>query len=241
MRDDVFVTSLAIDWAGVPRRDAYPFDVPAIASLHELDLAQRITFFCGENGTGKSTLLEAMGIAYGLNPEGGSHNYTFSVHDDHSELCDPVRLLRGICRPRDSFLVRSDTLFNLISEMDALEDDRRYFGGWSLHARSHGEGILALVSRRFGGEGFYVLDEPETGLSQLGQAALLAEILRLANAGSQLVVATHSPILLSAPGAVIYQFEDEVRRVGLEQTMEWDALHRFLEDPDRLLAEFLDG
>ena len=127
MRDDVFVTSLAIDWAGVPRRDAYPFDVPAIASLHELDLAQRITFFCGENGTGKSTLLEAMGIAYGLNPEGGSRNYTFSVHDDHSELCDHVRLLRGICRPRDSFLVRSDTLFNLISEMDALEDDRRYF------------------------------------------------------------------------------------------------------------------
>ena len=125
--------------------------------------------------------------------------------------------------------------------MDALEDDRRYFGGRSLHARSHGEGILALVSRRFGGEGFYVLDEPETGLSQLGQVALLAEILRLANAGSQLVVATHSPILLSAPGAVIYQFEDEVRRVGLEQTMEWDALHRFLEDPDRLLAEFLDG
>ena len=79
MRDDIFVTSLAIDWAGVPRRDAYPFDVPAIASLHELDLAQRITFFCGENGTGKSTLLEAMGIAYGLNPEGGSRNYTFSV------------------------------------------------------------------------------------------------------------------------------------------------------------------
>ena len=159
----------------------------------------------GNDGTGKSTLLEAMGIAYGLNPEGGSRNYTFSVHDDHSELCDHVRLLRGICRPRDSFLVRSDTLFNLISEMDALEDDQRYFGG------------------------------------RLGQVALLAEILRLANAGSQLVVATHSPILLSAPGAVIYQFEDEVRRVGLEQTMEWDALHRFLEDPDRLLAEFLNS
>ena len=96
MRDDVFVTSLAIDWAGVPRRDVYPFDVPAITSLHELDLAQRITFFCGENGTGKSTLLEAMGIAYGLNPEGGSRTYTFSVHDGHSELCEPVRLLTGI-------------------------------------------------------------------------------------------------------------------------------------------------
>ena len=154
MRDNVFVTSLAIDWADVPDKGVYPFNVPAIASLRALDLGQPITFFCGENGTGKSTLLEAMGIAYGLNPEGGSRNYTFSVHDGHSELCDHVRLLKGICRPRDSFLVRSDTLFNLISEMDALEDDQRYFGGRSLHARSHGEGILALVSRRFGGEGF---------------------------------------------------------------------------------------
>lgn len=240
MQDNIFVTSLAIDWAGVPCRNTYPFDVPAIASLVALNLAQPVTFFCGENGTGKSTLLEALSIAYGLNPEGGTRNYTFSVHDGHSELCDHVRLLKGIYRPRDSFFVRSDTLFNLISEMDALEDDLRYFGGRSLHHRSHGEGMLALVSRRFGGNGFYVLDEPETGLSQLGQVALLAEIMRLADAGSQLIIATHSPILLSAPGAVIYQFDDEVREVDLRQTMEWDALNRFLHDPEHMLAEFLE-
>ncbi len=241
MRDDLYVTSLSIDWEGVPERGVYPFAVPAIASIETLDLASSITFFCGENGTGKSTLLEALSIAYGLNPEGGTRNYTFSVHDDHSELCDHVRLLKSIFRPRDSFFVRSDTLFNLISEMDVLEDDRRYFGGRSLHSVSHGEGILALVSRRFGGGGFYVLDEPETGLSQLGQVALLAEIVRLAQASSQFVIATHSPILLTAPGAVIYQFDDEVREVDLRQTMEWDALNRFLDDPEGMLAEFLDG
>lgn len=240
MRDDVFVTSLAIDWTGVPDRGVYPFNVPAIASLRELDLGQPVTFFCGENGTGKSTLLEAMSVAYGLNPEGGSRNYTFSVRDTHSELCDHVRLLKSIFRPHDSFFVRSDTLFNLISEMDVLGDDARYYGGRSLHSVSHGEGILALVSRRFNGGGFYVLDEPETGLSQLGQVALLAEIAKLVQAGSQFVIATHSPILLTAPSAVIYQFENEVRRVDVEETLEWDVLKRFVEDPARLLAEFLE-
>ena len=144
------------------------------------------------------------------------------MHDGHSELCDHVRLLKGICRPRDSFLVRSDTLFNLISEMDALEDDQRYFGGRSLHARSHGEGILALVSRRFGGEGFYVLDEPRRGSRNWGRWRFWPRSCGWPTRGrSWSWHALPHPAL--APGAVIYQFEDEVRRVGLEQTMEWDA------------------
>lgn len=237
--DGIFVTSLAIRWDEVAQRGYYPFNVPAIASIDALEFPTRITFFCGENGTGKSTLLEALSIAYGLNPEGGSRNYTFTVNDTHSELCESLRLFKSIFRPDDSFFVRSDTLFNLISEMDVLGDDARYYEGRSLHSVSHGEGILALVSRRFRGGGFYVLDEPETGLSQLGQIALLAEVVKLANAGSQLVIATHSPILLTAPNATIYQFDKEVRRVDVEETMEWDALKRFLEDPERMLAEFL--
>ena len=240
MRDNIYVTSLVIDWASVSNRSVYPFSVPSIASLAELDLNQPITLFCGENGTGKSTLLEALSIAYGLNPEGGTRNYTFTVHDTHSELCDHVRLLKNLFRPYDSFFVRSDTMFNLISEMDVLGDDARHFDGRSLHSVSHGEGILALVSRRFRGGGFYVLDEPETGLSQLGQIALLAEIVRLAQAGSQLIIATHSPILLSAPNAVIYQFDDEVHRVAAEETLEWNVLKRFLENPERMLAAFMD-
>lgn len=241
MREIIYVESLSIDWAGVANPNAYPFSIPAIRSIDALAFTQPVTFFCGENGTGKSTLLEALSIAYGLNPEGGSRNYTFSVHDTHSELCDHVHLLKSIYRPRDNFFVRSDTLFNLISVGDELEDGKRYYGGRSLHSVSHGEGMLTLVSRRFGGHGFYVLDEPETGLSQLGQIALLAEIMRLAEAGSQFVIATHSPILLTMPNATIYQFEADVHEVDYHETLEWDVLNRFLEDPERVLKEFLDS
>lgn len=167
--NDAFVRSAEILWNEVPDADAYPFDIPAIASLRKLRFNKGVTFFCGENGTGKSTLLEAVGIAFGFNPEGGSRNYTFSTRPTHSELHDFIRLDRSLYRPLDGYFVRSDTLFNLISATDELEDDQRYYGGVSLHARSHGESIMALITRRFRPEGFYILDEPETGLSQSGQ------------------------------------------------------------------------
>lgn len=240
MRDDVYVNSVAIEWEAVPCRDEYPFAIPAIASIDTLDLGQSITFFCGENGTGKSTLLEALCVTYGLNPEGGSKNHLYSINDTHSELCNYLMLRKSIFKPDDSFLVRSDTMFNLITEMDKLNDDARYFEGRSLHHRSHGEGVLTLVSRRFRERGFYVLDEPESGLSQCGQVALLAQIIKLAQAGSQFIIATHSPILLTAPGATIYQFDDEVHEVAVEDTMEWIMLHRFLENPAHELAFFLE-
>lgn len=235
-----YITSVTIDWHEVCDSGVYPFNVPAISNTTRLDFAQPLTLFCGENGTGKSTLLEAISIAWGLNPEGGSKNYRFSVQDTHSELYRYITLQRAIYKPKDSFFVRSDTMFNLISEMDELGDDGRYYGGRSLHRRSHGEGILTLVSQRFRGSGFYVLDEPETGLSQSGQMALLGEILRLANGGAQFIIATHSPILLAAPQACIYQFDEGVSQVGVEETLEWIMLERFFRDPEGAMSAFLD-
>lgn len=240
MRDDVYVNSVAIDWESVTSRGEYPFAIPAIASIDVLDLGQSVTFFCGENGTGKSTLLEALSVAYGLNAEGGTKNHRFSTVDAPSELAEHLVLMKSIFKPSDNFLVRSDTMYNLITEMDRLGDGDLYHEGRALHTRSHGEGVLALVSQRFHERGFYVLDEPESGLSQCGQVALLAQIIRLAREGAQFIIATHSPILLTAPGATIYQFDDEVREVTPEETMEWIMLHRFLENPERELAFFLE-
>lgn len=236
--NDAFVRSAEILWNEVPDADAYPFDIPAIASLRKLRFDKGITFFCGENGTGKSTLLEAVGIAFGFNPEGGSRNYTFSTRPTHSQLHDFIRLDRSIYRPLDGYFVRSDTLFNLISATDELEDDQRYYDGVSLHARSHGESIMTLITRRFGPEGFYLLDEPETGLSQSGQIALACELTRLRDAGCQLVIATHSPILLALPGATVYQFDDEIREIDGKDSLEWIMMRRFMDDPEAAMRPF---
>lgn len=236
--NDAFVRSAEILWNEVPDADAYPFDIPAIASLRKLRFDKGITFFCVENGTGKSTLLEAVGIAFGFNPEGGSRNYTFSTRPTHSQLHDFIRLDRSIYRPLDGYFVRSDTLFNLISATDELEDDQRYYDGVSLHARSHGESIMTLITRRFGPEGFYLLDEPETGLSQSGQIALACELTRLRDAGCQLVIATHSPILLALPGATVYQFDDEIREIDGKDSLEWIMMRRFMDDPEAAMRPF---
>lgn len=236
--NDAFVRSAEILWNEVPDADAYPFDIPAIASLRKLRFDKGITFFCGENGTGKSTLLEAVGIAFGFNPEGGSRNYTFSTRPTHSQLHEYIRLDRSLQRPLDGYFVRSDTLFNLISATDELEDDQRYYDGVSLHARSHGESIMALITRRFRPEGFYILDEPETGLSQSGQIALACELTRLRDAGCQLVIATHSPILLALPGATVYQFDDEIREIDGKDSLEWIMMRRFMDDPDAAMRPF---
>ena len=236
--NDAFVRSAEILWNEVPDADAYPFDIPAIASLRKLRFDKDITFFCGENGTGKSTLLEAVGIAFGFNPEGGSRNYTFSTRPTHSQLHECIRLDRSLQRPLDGYFVRSDTLFNLISATDELEDDQRYYDGVSLHARSHGESIMTLITRRFGPEGFYLLDEPETGLSQSGQIALACELTRLRDAGCQLVIATHSPILLALPGATVYQFDDEIREIDGKDSLEWIMMRRFMDDPEAAMRPF---
>lgn len=238
--NDAFVRSAEILWNEVPDADAYPFDIPAIASLRKLRFDKGITFFCGENGTGKSTLLEAVGIAFGFNPEGGSRNYTFSTRPTHSQLHEYIRLDRSLQRPLDGYFVRSDTLFNLISATDELEDDQRYYGGVSLHARSHGESIMTLITHRFGPEGFYLLDEPETGLSQSGQIALACELTRLRDAGCQLVIATHSPILLALPGATVYQFDDEIREIDGKDSLEWIMMRRFMDDPEAAVRAFLE-
>lgn len=236
--NDAFVRSAEILWNEVPDADAYPFDIPAIASLRKLRFDKGITFFCGENGTGKSTLLEAVGIAFGFNPEGGSRNYTFSTKPTHSQLHEYIRLDRSLQRPLDGYFVRSDTLFNLISATDELEDDQRYYDGVSLHARSHGESIMTLITHRFGPEGFYILDEPETGLSQSGQIALTCELTRLRDAGCQLVIATHSPILLALSGATVYQFDDEIREIDGKDSLEWIMMRRFMDDPEAAMRPF---
>ena len=224
---------------------AFPWQLPAVAALRERGLAldPAVTFLVGENGSGKSTLVEAFAVAAGLNAEGGSSGFVFGTRDSHSELWRSLRLVRGTRRPRTDFFLRAESLFTAASYLESLpQNPLGSYGGKSLHEQSHGESFLNLVVNRFEPGGFYVLDEPEAALSARGCLALIARLHDLVRDGAQVVLATHSPILVGFPGALVYRLSEE----GIEE-IDWDEsdpvvlTRRFLADRDALLRHLIDG
>jgi predicted ATPase len=235
-----FIRSLVIDRGAIADLASYPFSIPAIAGLTELDLDPHVTFLAGPNAAGKSTLIEAIAVASGLNPEGGSRNFTFQTRASHSPLGDVMRLVRGARRPKTDFFLRAEAFFNLATEIEDLGVGDSY-GARSLHEQSHGQSFLALLTERFGPNGLYLLDEPEAALSPQSQLAMLRRLYELVAEGCQLVIATHSPILLSFPHARIYELsEDGIARVAYDEVETVTLYRSFLAAPDaylRLLGE----
>lgn len=233
----------------------YPFTLPVVRALREsggIDFRAAVTFIVGHNGSGKSTLVEAIATALGFNAEGGSASFRFSTTTTatHSSLGDALLLRRGTSKPRGGFFLRAESFYNVVSEIDRLDsqDDPvgmpkliDSYGGVPLHERSHGESFLDLLVHRFTPQGLYLLDEPEAALSPQGAMAALARISHLAKQGAQFVVATHSPILLSVPGATILEIDQD----GYLQTVDYDTAmpvavtRAFLADPGRYLREVL--
>jgi predicted ATPase len=228
--------------------DQYPFSLPVVRNLESLELHPAVTFLVGENGSGKSTLLEAIAIAWGFNPEGGTKNFRFQTRASHSVLHEYLRLVKSIHRPRDGFFLRAESLFNLASEIEHLDAEPASgpqiidsYGGRSLHEQSHGESFFALMMHRFSGRGFYVLDEPEAALSPSRQLAMITRMHQLVRTRSQLIIATHSPILMAYPNAWIYQISAHgLERVSWQDTEHYVVAKRFLNDPQRQLALLLD-
>jgi predicted ATPase len=231
----------------VPSFDRYPFSLPAISHLDSLKLHPRVTLIVGENGSGKSTLLEAVAVAFGLNPEGGTKNFRFGTRASHSSLNECLRLIKSAQRARDSFFLRAESFFNVATEIEKLDEEPApappiidSYGGRSLHEQSHGESFFALMNHRFGGKGFYVLDEPEAALSPTRQLAMLRRMHELVLDRSQFLIATHSPILMAYPDAWIFQITpDGLRRVELKDTEHYVVAKRFLNDPDGEVARLL--
>jgi predicted ATPase len=220
----------------------YPFCLPAVRKLNSLKLHPKVTFIVGENGSGKSTMLEAIATAYGFNPEGGTINFNFSTMDSHSELHSYIKLIKGIMKPKDGFFLRAESFYNVASNIEDLDREPSFgppiiesYGGVSLHNQSHGESFLSVFLNRFGGKGLYILDEPEAALSPSRQMTMLARMHELVERNSQFIIATHSPIIMSYPDSIIYELKEDFHETKYEDTEHYQITQNFLNNRKKML------
>lgn len=235
-----FLKSVTLRRELVPSFNEFPYSIPAIKHLHSLELHPRVTFFVGENGTGKSTLLEAMAVAEGFNPEGGSRHAMFKTKDTHQASL-PYQLVLGKNKiPRgDSFFLRAESFYNLSSYIEEIGYSHAY-GDKPLHQQSHGEAFLSLLLHRLSGNGLYFFDEPEAALSPQRQLTFLAALHDLVNRGGQFVIATHSPIIMAYPDATILHFSTAgIAPIAYHDTEHYKVTRSFLTRTDLMLKELL--
>ena len=233
-RGALFIREAAIDWDVVPR-DSYLRDISALKGFSRLVFESNVTFFAGENGTGKSTLLEGIAVAYGYNAEGGTQNYRFSTYQDVSELEEAIRLVKGYRKRNSGYFFRAESFFNVATVTNLQYNDDGRLPDY--HAQSHGESFLSFLQDE-AREGVYLMDEPEAALSPQRQLTLMRHIYYMAMEGSQFIIATHSPILLGLPGAQILNFSDEgIQPIRYEDTESYQITKLFLERRRQMLDE----
>ncbi len=237
-----YLRRVQIDPARVDAWTGFPFDLPFVRGL-DLELRAAVTFLVGENGSGKSTLLEGIASMLGL-PVGGGGLDDLAARtgpDDGAPLGRALRPSRTPKRPRDTYFFRSEHLAHFAELLDARRADPDFtgdpyarYGGRTLHSRSHGEAFLAVLTNRLA-SGLYLMDEPEAALSPQRQLALLARMWQLVEGGAtQFLIATHAPILMTFPGAVIMSFDGgALREVSLAETTHYALTRSILESPER--------
>jgi predicted ATPase len=215
--------------------------IPAVGQIARdgMSLGKGVTFLVGENGSGKSTVVEAVAMAFGLSPEGGSTHSSHSTRPTESPLGRALTLQRGLGASRWGFFLRAETMhgwYSYIEQRPGVRNPDPRF-----HELSHGESFLALLETRFDGGGLYCLDEPEAALSFSSTLALIAVLQRVTAAGGQVLCATHSPVLASMPGAMILEVGEwgirETTWADLELVWHWK---RFLDTPQAYLRHLTD-
>ena len=221
--------------ASIPERidpGRYPFDVRAFSSGIDIALRAKVTFFVGENGSGKSTLLEALAECCGFNPEGGNRDHQREALEERSVLAQALRL-SWLPKVAEGFFMRAESFYTFATYIEQVSDLRAY-GGRSLHEQSHGESFLSLFANRFE-QGIYILDEPEAALSPQRQLSFLRIIHDLEAPGhAQFLISTHSPIILSYPGAVLFSLDgDSIREIDYRDTEHYRVTRDFLSAPER--------
>ena len=244
MKNDLFLKGIYLERESIPDFKSYPFNIEIIKDFKRLKFNSPVTFFVGENGIGKSTLIEAIAVSLGLNPEGGTENFIFKTKDTHSTLANYLHTEMG-GRPRTKFFLRAESFYNFSSEVERLvEEDDFYtlyksYGG-NLHECSHGEAFLQLVENRFSENGLYILDEPEAALSPQRQMTLLCLIDDLVKKGSQFIIATHSPILISYRDGKILDLNNNFKTIEYRDTDIYNTYKMYLDNPEGMQHRLFD-
>jgi predicted ATPase len=218
----------------------FPFNLKPFSQGIDIEFRSRVTFFVGENGSGKSTLLEAVAECSGFNPEGGNRDHYYASFADRSDLAQAL-LLTWQPKTFEGFFMRAESFHNFATYIEEASPELRAYGGKSLHEQSHGESFLALFINRFE-QGLYILDEPEAALSPQRQLTLLKIIHDLEKPGhAQFLISTHSPILLSYPGAVLLSLDgDSINEIDYKDTEHYRVTKDFLNAPERFLKCLFD-
>lgn len=220
---------------------SYLSGLPVVSALAKAPLRfeKAITVVTGENGAGKSTLIESLAAGMRLNPEGGSRHANFTSLDEKESLSPLYRwlTLSRPRNPRDAFFLRGESFYNLAGYYAGLEPVPKGPRMDDLLEMSHGQSLMALIERRFHSEGLFLLDEPEAGLSMLRQLELMGRLHHLAAQGSQIILATHSPILMAIPGAQLLEITEEgISYPKFEETQAVQAAREFIGDPEGTVA-----
>lgn len=240
-----YITSVELEFSEEDKK-YYPYNINAFKDLNRLEFKNNVTFFIGENGSGKSTMLEAIAVSLGLNPEGGSKNFTFSTKDTHSELYKKLRVVKGYKRIINSYFLRAESFYNLATEIDSIDGGSEVllssYGGNSLHHQSHGESFMSLILNRLTHSGIYLFDEPEAALSSFNQLVLLKRMKYLSDEGAQFIIATHSPFLLAYPNATIYEFScSGIESKQYEETDQYSFTKYFINNYEKYLVKLFEA
>jgi predicted ATPase len=222
-----------------PSVKQYPFNLPVFQNLKTIEFGTPVTLFAGENGTGKSTFLEAITKRCGIHIWKNAERSRTGHSPYEGKLYNYLSIDWANGPVPGTFFGANifQHFASILDEWAAADPGQlNYFGGKSLLTQSHGQSLMSFFRNRYSISGLYFLDEPETALSPSTQLELLDILTKTGKSNAQFLIATHSPIILACPDAVIYSFEDSmVNRINYEDTSNYKIYKSFMEDRNKFL------
>lgn len=224
--NNLFISEVKLKRESVPDFSTYPFNIPVIKQLKTISFSKSITYLVGANGAGKSTLIEALAVSMGLSAEGGTRNMVYDSFNTTSELYQYLKIVKSGLLPKWKFFLRAESFYT-------MANDYQRYGRGSWHEMSHGEAFLEILGDLAEG-GLYFMDEPESALSPKNQICLLSIMHRHAQKGSQFIISTHSPVLLSYFDAEIKNVDNHLCKIAYRDTEIYQLYRRILDCPEKM-------